>query len=116
MVSALRPDEYISTHCRLGEHDACAEHTIVLCACGCHVVEADGELRVGSQVYARNQYLGTSTGGFRIAEVLPDGYLLRRTSDGVVFPEVFAFDDVQAERRKDPYRTGKSSEDRRQFP
>ena len=72
---------------------------------------------VSSEVYVRSHYLGTWSGGFEVAEVLDDGYRIRRTSDGHVFPEVFPFDDVRLERRQDPLRGTEGSHlDRRQFP
>lgn len=50
---------------------------------------------VGSSVAVRTRYLGSWTTGFEIAELLDDGYRVRRVSDGTVLPEVFAFHDIQ---------------------
>jgi hypothetical protein len=72
---------------------------------------------VGTEVYVRSRYLGTWSGGFAVAEVRTDGYCIRRTSDGQVFPDVFAFDDVRIERRHNPMRGIEGSAlDRRRFP
>lgn len=57
-------------------------------------------LDVGTKVYVRNRFLGDWTTGFEVAEVLGHGYRIRRLSDGHAFPDVFAFDDVRLERRK----------------
>ena len=74
-------------------------------------------IEAGTEVYVRSQYLGTWSGGFEVVEVLPDGYCIRRTSDGQVFPDVFAFDDVRTERRRSPMRGIEGSYlDRRRFP
>ena len=77
--------------------------------------EASGTgLDVGTTVYVRSRFLGTWSSGFEVAEVLTDGYRIRRTSDGHDFPDVFAFEDVLRERRQDPMRwIGRSHLDRR---
>jgi hypothetical protein len=56
-------------------------------------------LAVGEKIVVQNRFLRTWTGGFRVAEVLPDGYRLRRSSDNLVFPDVFAFEEVRRDRR-----------------
>jgi hypothetical protein len=61
-------------------------------------------LDVGTKVYVRNRFLGDWSTGFEVAQVLLDGYRIRRLSDGQVFPDVFAFDDVRLERRQQPLR------------
>ena len=61
-------------------------------------------LSVGTTVYVRNRFLGDWTACFEVAEVLDDGYRIRRLSDGHAFPDVFAFDDVRHERRQEPLR------------
>ena len=38
--------------------------------------------------------------GFEVAEVLDDGYRLRRASDGTVLPAVFDPDEVRVEKKK----------------
>lgn len=67
----------------------------------------------GAIVSVRNQFLGTWSAGFAVAEVLADGYLIRRLSDDLVFPDVFSCSDVRAERRRDPWRSQRSHLDRR---
>lgn len=64
-------------------------------------------------VCVRNRFLGTWSTGFVVAEVLADGYRIRRVSDDLVFPDVFSPLDVRAERRHDPWRSIRSHLDRR---
>lgn len=72
-------------------------------------------LDVGTPVYVRNRFLGDWSSGFKVAEVLDDGYRLRRLSDGQVFTDVFPFHDVHRERRQHPLRgVDESWLDRRQ--
>ena len=67
--------------------------------------EANPTLEVGTRVYVRTHFLDNKwTDGFEIAEVLVDGYRLRRLSDGYVFPDVFPIEDVGRDRRRDPMR------------
>ena len=66
--------------------------------------DPDPTLEVGTKVYVRNRFLGDWTTGFEVAEVLRDGYRIRRLSDGQGFPDVFTFDDVRLERRQYPMR------------
>jgi hypothetical protein len=54
----------------------------------------------GTLVYVRDRFLGDWSSGFAVHEVLSRGYRLRRISDGQVFDEVFALEDVREERRK----------------
>jgi len=61
-------------------------------------------LDVDMRVCVRNRFLGDWTTGFEVAEVLHDGYRIRRLSDGHAFPDVFAFEDVRLERRQHPSR------------
>ena len=61
-------------------------------------------LDVGTKVYVRNRFLGDWITGFKVAEVLGEGYRLRRLSDDHVFPDIFSFDDVRMERRQQPLR------------
>jgi hypothetical protein len=76
-----------------------------------------GVLDIGTVVCVCDRYLGNWSSGFEVAEVLADGYRLRRLTDRRVFPDVFAFDDVRRERRINPGRHLEgSSLDRRQFP
>ena len=66
--------------------------------------ESTAHFEVGTRIYVRTRYLGEWSGGFVVAEVLDDGYRIRRTSDGHDFSDVFPFDDVRLERRQDPLR------------
>jgi len=66
-------------------------------------------LDVGAKVCVRNRFLGDWTTGFKVAEVLPDGYRILRLSDGQAFPDVFAFEDVRRERRQHPLREATGS-------
>ncbi len=61
-------------------------------------------LKVGAKVCVRNRFLGDWTTGFKVVEVLHEGYRIRRLSDGQDFPDVFAFEDVRLERRQHPLR------------
>lgn len=54
----------------------------------------------GARVEVRSRFEGRWARGFEVVEVVPDGYRLRRRSDGSVLPAVFAPDDVRAERRR----------------
>lgn len=57
------------------------------------------ELRVGTRVDVYTRYEpGRWTSGFNIAAVLPDGYLIRRVSDGAVFSETVRRDEVRVVR------------------
>ena len=66
--------------------------------------DAPGTLTVGTPICVRNRFIGNWSSGFLVAEVLDDGYRIRRLSDGLAFPDVFAFDDVRLERRHRPDR------------
>jgi len=61
--------------------------------------DAPGALAVGTAICVRNRFIGNWSSGFQVAEVLEDGYRIRRLSDGLAFPDVFAFEDVRTERR-----------------
>ena len=61
-------------------------------------------LGVGMKICVRNRFLGDWSMGFEVADVLGDGYRIRRISDGLCFPDVFPLDDVRLERRQDPER------------
>lgn len=54
----------------------------------------------GTRVDVRSRYLGSWARGFEVVERLPDGFMIRRLSDGSVLPDVFEPDDVRPERRK----------------
>jgi hypothetical protein len=51
-------------------------------------------------VDVRNRYQGTWTRGFEVAEVTPDGYRIRRLSDGSILGELFSRDDVRRQRNR----------------
>jgi hypothetical protein len=55
------------------------------------------QLRVGTRVDVHTRYeLGRWAPGFTIAEVRPDGYRIRRASDGAVLEETIHPDEVRA--------------------
>jgi hypothetical protein len=58
------------------------------------------ELRIGRRVEVRNRFDQRWTGGFEVAEAKPEGYVLRRLSDGAVLPATFPPEDVRRERRQ----------------
>jgi hypothetical protein len=57
-------------------------------------------LDIGTAVDVRSRYVGSWSTGFEVAEAVPDGYLVRRLSDGSVLPDVFMNDEVRARRHK----------------
>lgn len=61
---------------------------------GTHAVR--GKLRVGTRVDVHTRYeLGRWAPGFTIAEVRPDGYRIRRASDGAVLNETIGPDEIR---------------------
>lgn len=55
------------------------------------------ELRIGTRVDVHTRYdAGRWAPGFTIAAVRPDGYLVRRASDGAVLGETIQADEVRA--------------------
>jgi hypothetical protein len=63
--------------------------------------EATGELiEPGTRVDVRSRFDARWTHGFEIVEACPDGYRIRRLSDGSVLPTEFTTDEVRLERRK----------------
>jgi hypothetical protein len=54
-----------------------------------------GALPVGTRVAVRNRYLGAWSHGFQVAGHAPEGYRIRRLSDGSVFPDVFPHHDIR---------------------
>lgn len=69
------------------------------------VIDGPGAQRIerlqpGTRVDVRDHFVGNWGRGFEVVEVLDTGVRLRRLSDGSVLPEVFGFDDVRAERRR----------------
>jgi hypothetical protein len=61
---------------------------------------ARSPLAPGTQVDVRNRYQGTWTRGFEIAEATPEGYRIRRLSDGSILGELFSRDDVRRQRNR----------------
>jgi hypothetical protein len=59
---------------------------------------------VGTNVIVRNQYIGRLNSGFVVAGIVDEGYILGRLSDRHVLPDVFPFEDVRVEQRRDPLR------------
>jgi hypothetical protein len=57
-------------------------------------------LKPGTRVEVRGRFDGAWSRGFEVAEVLPDGYRLKRLSDGAVLPVDFEVDDVRREKRR----------------
>lgn len=57
-------------------------------------------LAPGTKIDVRNRYQGTWVRGFEVAEVIDQGYRIRRLSDGSVLGELFSRDDVRRERRR----------------
>lgn len=53
----------------------------------------------GTHVEVRNRFDQRWARGFRVAEVVPGGYRIRRESDGSVLPVVFSADEIRRERR-----------------
>jgi hypothetical protein len=54
------------------------------------------DLRVGTRVDVHTRYdLGRWASGFTIAEVRPDGYRIRRISDGAVLGETIHTDEIR---------------------
>jgi hypothetical protein len=61
---------------------------------------APAPMAVGTEICVWNASLEAWTVGFAVAEALPQGYRLRRLSDGHVFDHVFAAELVRADRRQ----------------
>jgi hypothetical protein len=57
-------------------------------------------LSEGTHVEVRNRFDNRWTRGFVIADVLADGYRIRRTSDEQLLPAVFGSDEVRREHRR----------------
>jgi hypothetical protein len=51
---------------------------------------------VGEEVEVRTHYTGTWSTGFRVVEIVPHGYVVRRRSDGGLLPAVIPAPDVRA--------------------
>jgi hypothetical protein len=57
-------------------------------------------LKPGTRVEVRSRFEGGWSRGFEVAEVVPEGYRVRRLSDGSVLPTDFDVDDVRKEKRR----------------
>lgn len=57
-------------------------------------------LAPGTKVDVRNRFQGTWVRGFEVAEITPEGYRIRRMSDGSILGELFSRDDVRRERSR----------------
>ncbi len=58
------------------------------------------DLETGTRVEVRSRFDRSWSRGFEIAAHAPDGYVIRRVSDGSTLPVTFAGDDVRKERRR----------------
>jgi hypothetical protein len=52
-------------------------------------------LRPGAPVEVRNRYVGSWSGGFAVDHAEPDGYVIRRMSDGQSLPATFRPEEVR---------------------
>ncbi len=57
-----------------------------------------GSIPDSTRVEVQTGFDRSWTNGFTVEERTPDGYRLRRRSDGRVLPTVFPFEDVRRER------------------
>jgi hypothetical protein len=58
-------------------------------------------LAAGTKVEVRTTFDRSWARGFEILEATPEGYRLRRLSDGATLPAIFPGDDVRRARRDD---------------
>jgi len=54
----------------------------------------------GTKVEVRSRFDQRWSRGFEVAEASPDGYRIRRMSDGEVLPVLFGTDEVREEHKK----------------
>jgi hypothetical protein len=59
-----------------------------------------GAYPASTRVEVRNNFDGSWSKGFEVAEVTGQGYFIRRASDGSVLPTEFAATEVRKERRR----------------
>jgi hypothetical protein len=57
-------------------------------------------LSPGARVEVRKRFDRSWARGFEIADVVADGYWVRRRSDGSLLPTVFAAEDIRSERKR----------------
>lgn len=63
--------------------------------------EATGDLlEPGTRVDVRSRFDARWSHGFEVAEACPEGYRIRRLSDGAVLPTEFGSEEIRVERRK----------------
>ncbi len=62
--------------------------------------EHTGTLQPGTRVEVRSRFELAWSHGFEVAGATPEGYRIRRLSDGSELPVVFSDDDVRPERRR----------------
>jgi hypothetical protein len=60
-----------------------------------------GAYPASTRVEVRNNFDGSWSKGFEVAEVTERGYRIRRASDGSVLPTEFEATEVRKERRRD---------------
>lgn len=64
----------------------------------------DGPLPPGARVEVRTRFDNRRWArGFEVISAEPDGYLLRRLSDGMELPVLFSHHDLRRERRRDTW-------------
>lgn len=56
-------------------------------------------MEIGQQVEVHTHYTGTWATGFEVADVVAEGYLVRRRSDGSLLPVVISEVDLRAATR-----------------
>ena len=57
-------------------------------------------LSEGTRIEVRNRFDRRWNRGFAVAEVIGDGYRIRRTSDDQLLPSLFTADEVRREHRR----------------
>ena len=62
--------------------------------------EPGPHLEDGTRVEVRSRFDRSWARGFEVAGLSPDGYIIRRVSDGTTLPVPFSGDDVRRERRR----------------
>jgi hypothetical protein len=58
-------------------------------------VTASDRLPPGAPVEVRNRYVGSWSAGFAVDHAEPDGYVIRRVSDGQSLPATFRPEEVR---------------------
>ena len=60
----------------------------------------ESRMEIGTAVDVRNRFVGTWSHGFEVAEQVADGYLVKRSSDGSILPQVISRGEVRSDRRE----------------